>query len=90
MLEITSLQGLIEWHALTLAGSQVNIKSMYNLYASQPSGQFWPQELIELNDCLYRNLYRHEYLAMIDVDEMILPRTGDWRRLIRHYQVRDH
>ncbi|XP_065352816.1 uncharacterized protein LOC135947800 [Cloeon dipterum] len=30
-----------------------------------------------LNDCLYRNMYRHAYLAIIDLDEYIVPRRND-------------
>jgi hypothetical protein len=26
-----------------------------------------------LNDCVYRNMGRHKYLALIDVDELIVP-----------------
>lgn len=50
--------------------------------------KFWPQEIIELNDCLYRNLNRHEYIAVIDVDEMIIPqRTLTWQELILSVKV---
>lgn len=28
-----------------------------------------------LNDCVYRNMYRSRYVAMIDTDELILPQT---------------
>ncbi|CAD7086486.1 unnamed protein product [Hermetia illucens] len=30
-----------------------------------------------LNDCLYRNMYRYAYLALIDLDEFIIPRHND-------------
>ncbi|XP_055848872.1 uncharacterized protein LOC129913918 [Episyrphus balteatus] len=30
-----------------------------------------------LNDCLYRNMYRYRYLALVDLDEFIIPRHGD-------------
>lgn len=29
-----------------------------------------------LNDCLYRNMYRYKYLALIDLDEFIIPRQN--------------
>ncbi|XP_055372133.1 hybrid signal transduction histidine kinase E [Condylostylus longicornis] len=30
-----------------------------------------------LNDCLYRNMYRYKYLALIDVDEFLMPKYND-------------
>ena len=70
----------------TLPGEQPNLGPLYNLAAYHLYMRFWPQELIELNDCLYRNLDRHEYLAVIDIDEVILPQkegVTDWSSLLR-------
>lgn len=30
--------------------------------------------LAALNDCLYRNMYKYKYLALVDLDEFIIPR----------------
>ena len=30
--------------------------------------------VIQLNDCLYRNIHRYKYIAYIDIDEVIVPR----------------
>lgn len=30
-----------------------------------------------LNDCLYRTMYRYNYLALVDLDEFIVPRVND-------------
>ncbi|XP_039497843.1 uncharacterized protein LOC120455558 [Drosophila santomea] len=30
-----------------------------------------------LNDCLYRTMYRYKYLALVDLDEFIVPRYSD-------------
>ncbi|KAL5278665.1 hypothetical protein ACFFRR_003350 [Megaselia abdita] len=30
-----------------------------------------------LNDCLYRNMYRYKYLALVDLDEFIIPRHNN-------------
>ena len=30
-----------------------------------------------LNDCLYRTMYRYKYLALVDLDEFIVPRLND-------------
>ncbi|XP_035457483.2 uncharacterized protein LOC118281119 [Spodoptera frugiperda] len=33
----------------------------------------YKRELLPLNDCLYRNLFRHSWLLAIDLDEIIVP-----------------
>lgn len=30
-----------------------------------------------LNDCLYRSMYRYQYVALVDLDEFIVPRHND-------------
>jgi Glycosyltransferase family 92 len=32
-------------------------------------------ELISLNDCYYRNMHKHKFLAMLDPDEVIMPKS---------------
>ena len=62
---------------------------MYNYYYLHMHRKFWPQELIELNDCLYQNLHRHKYLAVMDIDEMIMPQAGlqNWHQLLAQIEV---
>ncbi|KAJ6219222.1 hypothetical protein RDWZM_005034 [Blomia tropicalis] len=76
-------EGFVNWRQLTLPGEQVNVPSLYNYYYNKLREDFWPQELIELNDCLYRNIYRHKYLIVKDIDEMIIPQNlNNWHELI--------
>jgi hypothetical protein len=47
-----------------------------------------PIELIDYNDCLYRNLYNYEYIAIIDIDEVIVPVNAyNWSELIEQTKV---
>ncbi len=40
-------------------------------------------EVIPYNDCLYRNLYQYEYIALLDIDEVIMPTKGSsWKELM--------
>ena len=60
---------------MTLPGYQPNYPSLQN--------KFWfadfkyrhrvNNEKIPYNDCLYSNMYRYEYIAVFDTDEVIVP-----------------
>merc|ERR1712203_1091113 len=40
-------------------------------------------ELIPYNDCLYRNMYRYEYVALLDIDEVIMPiKHNNWAEMM--------
>jgi hypothetical protein len=42
-------------------------------------------ELIPYNDCLYRNMYQYEYIALLDIDEVIMPIAEDnWADLMKN------
>eukprot|EP00099_Drosophila_melanogaster_P010871 NP_001285181.1 uncharacterized protein Dmel_CG12715, isoform B [Drosophila melanogaster] len=48
-------------------------------------------EVLLYNDCLYRNLYDFDFVAVVDVDEVIMP-LGEhrtWQDLLTHLQVQD-
>ena len=69
-------------------GDQPNLDTLYNLWASQQKGRYWPQELVELNDCFYRARAQHDYLTVLDIDEMILPQKVDnWHQLLDRIEV---
>merc|ERR1712080_724094 len=39
--------------------------------------------LIPYNDCLYRNMYRYEYVALLDIDEVIMPiKHNNWAEMM--------
>ena len=39
-------------------------------------------QLVALHDCIYRNMYQVQFLALCDLDEVILPQKGlNWNRL---------
>ncbi|XP_049871796.1 uncharacterized protein LOC126370817 [Pectinophora gossypiella] len=43
-----------------------------------------PVQLITYNDCLYRNMYQYRWLALLDIDEVIIPlKDRDWSSLMR-------
>jgi hypothetical protein len=47
-------------------------------------------QILAINDCLYRNMPRFEYLAFNDIDEFIIPRKhSTWPQLIRDLFSKD-
>ena len=39
---------------------------------------------ISFNDCLYQNMYKYKYIALLDIDEAIVPlgNTSNWSELM--------
>ncbi|QQP41199.1 Putative LOC100164358 [Caligus rogercresseyi] len=45
-------------------------------------------ELIPYNDCLYRNMYRYEYIALLDIDEVITPiKHSSWSEMMKYVRT---
>ena len=51
-------------------GYQPNIQVFQHLYLKAKTNNKRQNELIPYNDCLYRNMYRYEYIALLDIDEV--------------------
>ncbi|XP_012283915.1 beta-1,4-galactosyltransferase galt-1 isoform X2 [Orussus abietinus] len=60
--EAKGLVTILPWHRLDMI-SQTEIRTE-GLFAA-------------LNDCLYRSMYEYEYVALLDLDEFIVPRHND-------------
>lgn len=60
--EAKGLVTVLPWHHLDMI-SQHEIRTE-GLFAA-------------LNDCLYRSMYKYEYVALVDLDEFIIPRHND-------------
>ena len=71
---------------ITLAGTQPNDPVLTNMFMYQspnPHKHLWGNERLSVNDCFLRNMQKYKYIANIDNDEVILPRTvSTWSRMI--------
>ena len=71
---------------ITLAGTQPNDLVLTNMFMYQspnPHKHLWGNERLSVNDCFLRNMQKYKYIANIDNDEVILPRTvSTWSRMI--------
>ncbi|KAM6932943.1 uncharacterized protein FYW49_001336 [Xenentodon cancila] len=53
------------------------------LFSYSPGDLHYFGQIPALNDCLYRYMYRSRYLALHDIDELILPQTvNSWLELL--------
>ena len=68
---------------LTLPGGQPNVPGFQHMYLVKKVINKRQNELIPYNDCLYKNLYTYEYIALLDTDEVIMPvNTMSWQELM--------
>ncbi|XP_026467380.1 uncharacterized protein LOC113370925 [Ctenocephalides felis] len=68
---------------LTLPGSQPNIPGFQHLYLTKKTNTKRQNEVIPYNDCLYKNLYKYKYIALLDIDEVIMPvKDANWKDLM--------
>lgn len=69
---------------LTLPGGQPNVPAFQHMYLTKKTNHKRQNELIPYNDCLYKHMYEYEYIALLDVDEVIMPmKDATWQELMR-------
>ena len=73
VLDYYSAQGLVDVTPISLPGYQPNLPILQHMYLKSKLWNKRHNELIPYNDCLYRNMYRYEYIALLDIDEVIVP-----------------
>lgn len=73
VLDYYQKRGMVELSPLTLPGDQPNLPEYQHLYLKSKLTAKRQNELIPYNDCLYRNLNSYQYLALLDIDEIIMP-----------------
>ena len=75
--------GRVHVTPLTLPGGQPNAPAFQHMYLTKKTNHKRQNELIPYNDCLYKHMYEFEYIALLDVDEVIMPvRDATWRELM--------
>lgn len=65
--------GVVDNTPITLPGDMPNLPALRHHFLKLKMNHKRQNELIPYNDCLYRNLYSYDYIALLDVDEVIMP-----------------
>ncbi|XP_056138877.1 glycosyltransferase family 92 protein F13G3.3-like [Lampris incognitus] len=68
----TGLVEVIPWHLSSLMNVSRGWQPQYS-----PGQMHYYGQIPALTDCVYRYMYRSKYLALHDMDELILPQTVD-------------
>ena len=85
VLNYYATKGLVVLSKTTLPGNQPNEPILQNKYLKEA---YYPEiynEIIHLNDCFYRNIYRYEYIVNEDIDDVVMPRNGTWIDLLPYF-----
>lgn len=72
----------VEFTPLTLPGGYPNLPQLRHLVLSKTITQRRQMEVIPYNDCFYKHIYEYDYIVLLDIDEIIMPKEGDWHDLI--------
>ncbi|GMR41821.1 hypothetical protein PMAYCL1PPCAC_12016 [Pristionchus mayeri] len=78
-------QGRIELFWIDLPGEDSpHVPVSRSIYMKRNRQQKRRHELIPYNDCLYRHLNSHEFVLIVDIDEIVVPLQFDkWSQLLR-------
>lgn len=81
--------GKVHVTPLTLPGGQPNVPAFQHMYLTKKTNHKRQNELIPYNDCLYKHMYEYEYIALLDVDEVIMPvQDATWQDLMKRVLVK--
>ncbi|XP_055389134.1 uncharacterized protein LOC129618425 [Condylostylus longicornis] len=73
VLEYYERKGIVQVTPITLPGGQPNVPGFQHLYLQKKSFHKRQNEVIPYNDCFYKNIYRYNYIGLLDIDEVIMP-----------------
>ncbi|XP_063368866.1 uncharacterized protein LOC134657226 [Cydia amplana] len=77
-------RGIVESTPITLPGGQPNLPGLQHMYLKKKTTHKRQMELVPYNDCLYRHMYQYRWLALLDIDEVIVPlQDPDWSSLLK-------
>ncbi|KNC29046.1 hypothetical protein FF38_01400 [Lucilia cuprina] len=81
-------KGFVEVQDITLVGGVQQPEIEHWLIKSYPLNKRL-NELIPYNSCFYRNMYKYKYIALLDIDEIIMPKDSlkSWQQLLANLQT---
>lgn len=85
LLDYYEKEGFVEIRPITLVGGVVGLPILQHWILKSTIFNKRLNELIPYNDCFYRHMYEYEYIALVDVDEIIMPRgeLRSWHDIVQ-------
>ncbi|ALC48594.1 CG11384 [Drosophila busckii] len=85
VLDYYQRQGFLELRPLTMASGMPRLRHYQHMLLQKRRLVKRLNELIPYNDCFYRNMYRHDYMLNVDIDEIVLPlgKLRSWQQLVQ-------
>ncbi|XP_030379663.1 uncharacterized protein LOC115627908 [Scaptodrosophila lebanonensis] len=76
--------GYLQLRPITMANGMPRLRHYQHMLLQERVKVKRLNELIPYNDCFYRNMYRHDYILNVDVDEVIVPlgKQRDWHDVV--------
>lgn len=80
--------GFLEYLPFSLSLEGANSPDYRHLQIAQNAYGYILHEVVPYNDCLYRNMYRYQHVAVIDIDELPTPvgNFSNWHDLMEYGQ----
>lgn len=76
--------GMVHVTPITLPGGQPNVPGFQHMYLTKKTNSKRQNEVIPYNDCLYKNMYLYNFIALLDIDEVIVPKHDyNWHDLMK-------
>lgn len=72
---------------ITLPGGEANVPFLRHKLLKEYPGVKRQNEVIPYNDCFYKHMYEYKYIALLDIDEVIMPLTFmNWKDLMKEVE----
>uniref|UniRef100_T1IJ88 Glycosyltransferase family 92 protein n=1 Tax=Strigamia maritima TaxID=126957 RepID=T1IJ88_STRMM len=76
-------QNFVHVSPLTLPGQGLNVKPLMNFYFKHKARFKRQAEIFPYNDCFHRHRHEYDYIALLDIDEIIVPlQENTWNDLL--------
>ena len=81
--------GFLEYLPMSLSTKVSNLPNYRHLEMSLNTYSYMLHEVIPYSDCLYRNMYRYQYVAVVDTDEVLMPLANfsNWHELMQYAET---